>query len=238
MDAPRPLRRGPGRRSPRLLALAALLAAALFAASCQLAALEAQYGVHFVIEGQTWDAASVGAVADALNRLPPHVRSHLGNPRLGQLRFLDNPEGRTSTGWSPYGRAANFYSNYEGLNEVVLAPGQGTFTVLHELGHAYQLRATEPGKNAHVLLEPEMRDFMAATGWRLLSSDAEVLAATEPYEVRLAYEGSQVWDTISRDDPLEDYANSFALFFLDPARLQQLSPARYEWMQQAVAAPH
>lgn len=235
MNAPRLLRRGLGCRTPRMLVLAGLVAAAVLAAGCQLAALEAQYGVHFVIEGQTWDAASVGAVADALNRLPPHIRSQLGNPRLGQLRFLDNPDGRTSSGWSPYGRAANFYSNYEGKNEIVLAPDQGTFTVLHELGHAYQLRATEPGRNAHVLLDPEMRDFMATTGWRLLSSDAEVLAATEPYEVRLAYEGPPVWDSVSRDDPLEDYANSFALFFLDPGRLQQLSPARYQWMLRALA---
>jgi hypothetical protein len=40
---------------------------------------------------------------------------------------------------------------------------------------------------------------------------------------------------MSNPDPLEDYANSFALFFYDPGRLQELSPARYDWMLRNVA---
>jgi hypothetical protein len=40
---------------------------------------------------------------------------------------------------------------------------------------------------------------------------------------------------MSNYDPLEDYANSFALFFYDPQQLQQLSPARYQWMLANVA---
>jgi hypothetical protein len=35
--------------------------------------------------------------------------------------------------------------------------------------------------------------------------------------------------------PLEDYTNSFVLFF-DPERLRQLSPVRYDWMERHVAS--
>jgi hypothetical protein len=35
---------------------------------------------------------------------------------------------------------------------------------------------------------------------------------------------------MSNDDPLEDFANSFAMYFLDPGALQQSSPGRYAWM--------
>lgn len=229
------VRTGMARPAPRILLFLGLLAAGAVAAGCQLTALEAQYGVQFVVQGQTWDDLSVSAVGDALGHLPPDVRARTGNPALGPLRFLDNPDGRTSTGWSPYGRASNFYSNYEGMNEIVLAPDQGAFTVLHELGHAYQLRNTEPGKNARVVLQPEMQDFLAATGWHLLSSEADVLAASEPYQLAFSYDGAHVWDTISRQDPLEDYANSFAMYFLDPVQLQQLSLVRYDWAQRNIA---
>ncbi len=235
MLALHPPRRGLVLPAPPLLALVAAVATGVAVTGCQFARIEAQYGVVFVGQGQTWDDASIGAVDDALGHLPPNVLARVGNPALGPVRFLDNPDGQTSSGWSPYGRAANFYSNYEGKNEVVLAPDQGTFTVLHELGHAYQLRGTEPGRNAHVLLQPEMRDFMAVTGWHVLSTDAQVQADSEPYQVQFAYDGAAVWTTVSRADPLEDYANSFAMYFFDPAQLQQLSPVRYAWVQRVIA---
>ena len=47
--------------------------------------------------------------------------------------------------------------------------------------------------------------------------------------------GPHVWQTLSNPDPTEDYANSFALFYLDPERLRELSPLRYQWMRQHVA---
>ena len=34
---------------------------------------------------------------------------------------------------------------------------------------------------------------------------------------------------MSRNDPLEDFANSFALFFVNPGDLASRSPERYAW---------
>lgn len=226
----------PCRRTPRRVVPASVVAplmlgsAALVMSSCHVAALEARFGVRFVEEGQTWTPGTLAAVAEALELLPPEVRSRLGNPDLGPLLLLSNETGTDVTGWSPYGRPANYYSNHKGYNEVVLYPNQSVFTVLHELGHAYQLRAVPPGRIAWVFLDPEFLDFMASTGWSLESSVEDVRASFEAYQVRVSYRGAPVWEGLSRFDPLEDYANSFAMFFRDPARLRELSPERYEWM--------
>ena len=204
--------------------------AALALTSCSFGALEARLGVRFVQEGQTWTPGTVAAVTLALESLPPEVRARLGNPDLGPLLILSNETGADVTGWSPFGRPANYYSNHKGYNEIVLYPDQSRFTVLHELGHAYQLRSVPPGRIAWVFLDPEFLDFMAATGWRLESSPEEVTASFEAYQVRVSYHGAFVWTGLSSFDPLEDYANSFAMFFSDPARLRELSPERYGWM--------
>lgn len=193
------------------------------------------YGVEIVLEGQTWDPLSLQAVLDSLGRLPPHVVRGLGSSFFGRLYILANREARTISGQTLYSAPANFYSNNEGRNELVLVPGQGTRTILHELGHAYQMRLVPPGRYAWVFFQQEMRDFMRATDWRLLNSDADVAAAHDQTELRFAYDGPQVWSYLSLPDPLEDYANSFALFFHDPAELAQLSPARYDWFLRHVA---
>jgi hypothetical protein len=203
--------------------------------ACQIQEAREAYGVEIVLAGQSWDEASLNAVMEALERLPSHVVRRLGSRFDGRLYILCNAEARTLSGASIFPHGANFYSNNENRNEIVLYPGQGTLTVLHELGHAYQLRLTPGGRYAWVFFQDEMRDFMAATGWTLLSSDAEVAAALDHTQLRYAYSGPTIWPAMSHADPLEDYANSFALFFYDPERLRSLSPVRYDWMQRHVA---
>ena len=217
-----------------LLALLPLLTAAADPV-CQVQQARDGYGVEIVTDGQSWDEASLNAVLDALGRLPAHVVNQLGSRIHGRLYVLSNADSRTLSGSKVYSSGANFYSNNDGRNELVLYPDQGTVTVLHELGHAYQLRLTPPGRYAWVFFQEEMRDFMRATGWRLLSSDAEVAAAVDQTQLNFAYDGPTVWQFMSNKDPLEDYANSFALFFYDPQQLQQLSPVRYQWMLDNVA---
>ena len=202
---------------------------------CQVQQARDNYGVEIVTDGQAWDDMSLNTVVDALGRLPDHVVRQLGSRTYGRLYILSNAESRSMSGEKVYDSGANFYSNNDGRNELVLFPDQGTRTVLHELGHAYQLRMTPPGRYAWVFFQQEMRDFMSATGWRLLSSDADVAAALDQTQLSFAYDGPQVWQSMSNFDPLEDYANSFALFFYNPHQLQQLSPARYQWMLANVA---
>ena len=193
------------------------------------------YGVEIVLDGQAWDALTLQTVMDALALLPPQVISNLGNHGYGPLNILVNRDGRTLSGQSIYPGGANFYSNNDSRNELVLVPDQGIRTVLHELGHAYQMRSTPAGRYAWVVSQQEMRDFMQASGWQLLSTDAEVAAAHDQTELRFAYDGPHVWSYLSHEDPLEDYANSFALFFYDPGELASLSPVRYQWFLNHVA---
>jgi len=188
-------------------------------------------GILFVTEGQAWDAASFAAVDEALSLLPAAVRDRLGNPALGPLRILVNEEGRSLDGDQPYRGAANFFSTGDGLNELVLFPHQRVSTVLHELGHAYNLRGVAAGQYARVLLEAEMQSFMAATGWRVVTP-ASVVAQTQDHaRLDYAYSGSFMWPNRSHFDPLEDFANSFAMYFSDPDGLRAASPERFSWMQ-------
>ncbi len=223
-------------RAVRLATPVVLGATVILSASCQFATLELQYGVDFVEEGQVWDPASLQSVTTALSLLPPEARAQLGNPSLGPLHISSNYTGTSLTGWSPYGRGANYYTNHKGYNEVVLYPAQPVTTVLHEFGHAYQLRGVPPGRIAWVFLDAEFQDFMAATGWQVHSSREEIEAAREAYQVSFSYAGDNVWNNLSAFDPLEDYANSFAMFFADPERLRLLSPVRYDWMATRVGA--
>lgn len=212
-----------------------LLLLAGLAPTCAVQRAHLVYGVEIVEEGQTWDEASLNAVLTALELLPPHVVRSLGNPDYGPLRILANPEAATLSGTRPYASGANFYFNNDGQNQVILMPYQGTLTVLHELGHAYQMRGMPAGRYAWVYLDPEMRDFMAATGWRLLSSEEEIQNSWDGTDLLFRYEGPAVWQFLSRQEPVEDYANSFALFFYDPATLKRVSPDRYEWFLRHVA---
>jgi hypothetical protein len=203
--------------------------------ACEAQKARELYGVEIVLVGQSWDEASLSAVNDALSRLPPHVVSQLGSRFNGRLYILCNTDARSLSGASVYSHGANFYSNNDGRNELVLYPDQSALTVLHELGHAYQLRLTPPGKYAWVFFQDEIRDFMKATGWTLLTPDSGVAAAIDQTQLSFAYDGPPVWQSMSNADPLEDYANSFALFFYDPERLRELSPVRYDWMLRNVA---
>ena len=63
----------------------------------------------------------------------------------------------------------------------MLYPQQSVFTIVHELGHAYNLRHVGAGRYAMVLLDPEMRSFLAATGWQILSSDDEIRSGRGPH---------------------------------------------------------
>lgn len=176
-----------------------------------------------------WDAVSAGNVSQAMALLPPSVQDQLGNPALGPIQILVNFEGRTSSGYQPYGQAANFFSTNEGRNEVVLYPQQSVFTVVHELGHAYNLRNSPPGNYAWVLLEPEMQSFMAVAGWQVLTPADQIARMYDHSQIVFGYQGSFTWPLLSRNDPLEDFANSFAAYFVTPGDLAARSPERYAW---------
>lgn len=190
----------------------------------------ASAGVVLVSERQAWDERSLRNVDAALSMLPPSVLSSLGNPALGSLHILVNTEGRSLNRSQPYGGAANYFSTNDGVNELVLFPGQRVSTVLHELGHAYNLRQTPAGHYAKVLVTPEMESFLAATDWRMLTPRETVAGAVDHTQVRFEYEGSFRWPELSHFDPLEDYANAFAMYFADPDGLRSISPERYGWM--------
>jgi hypothetical protein len=215
-----------------LLALGLLIA---FASSCVLEQIRQDYAVEVVTEGQSWDEQGLASLASALDVLPEHIVDRLGNRHYGRLHVLSNTDGTASDGWQPYGDGANFYSNAGERNELVLLPHQSVRTILHELGHAYQMREVPADRYAWVFFQSELREFMAATGWELLSTDEEVVAARSVSELQFAYSGPDLWDRMSNEDPVEDYANSFALYFDDPEALERLSPERYEFIATHVA---
>lgn len=202
--------------------------------ACQVQQARELYGVEIVLLDQDWDELSLQAVNDALAKLPPHVVNQLGNRFSGRLYVLCNDESRTMSGASIFPSGANFFYNNDGRNEIVLYPQQGTLTVLHEMGHAYQLRMAPAGRYAWLFFEAEIRDFMKVTGWTLDSTDEELAAALDQTQLRFSYSGKEVWMFMSHFDPLEDYANSFAMFFYNPNKLLEISPERYEWMRKNV----
>jgi hypothetical protein len=187
-------------------------------------------GIILVNEGQAWDEISLANVDAALSLLPPGVLSGLGNPELGALHILVNTEGRSLSGSQPYGGAANYFSTNDGINELVLYPAQRVTTVLHELGHAYNLRNTPAGHYAQVLVDSEMESFLAATSWRIVTPRAVVATALDHTQMVFEYKGTFTWPEVSNFDPLEDYANAFAMYYADPEGLQAASPERHGWM--------
>jgi hypothetical protein len=187
-------------------------------------------GIVIVTQGQEWDEQSLANVDAALSALPASVRSQLGNPALGQMHILVNSHGRALSGKQPYGGPANFFATGDGVNELVMFPRQRVSTILHELGHAYNLRRIPAGNYAKVLLDAEMQSFLAATGWEVLTPRDQVAAAVDHMKLSYAYHGSFMWPGLSHNDPLEDFANSFATYFYDPSGLKAQSPERYDWM--------
>lgn len=181
------------------------------------------------VDVEGWDDVSAGNVSRAIALLPASVQTALGNPALGPVRILINVEGRTSSGSQPYGQAANFFSTNEGRNEVVLYPQQSVFTIVHELGHAYNLRNLPAGNYAWVLLQPEMQSFMAVSGWQVLTPPEQIAGLYDHSQVGFSYTGASIWTSLSRNDPLEDFANSFADYFVAPDDLAARSPERFAW---------
>jgi hypothetical protein len=193
----------------------------------------------FLVAPDAWSESSRKAVDEALATLPVRVRSQLGNPALGPTYISVNNEGRGLSGDQPYGGAANYYSTNQRRNEVVLYPQQSLRTTLHELGHAYNLRHVPAGRYAQVFLDPEMKGFLEAAGWRVLTPPDALRDMSDHAAVSVEYHGARVWAAsgLSREDPLEDFANSFALFFAAPQELQRLSLARFDWFAARFAAP-
>lgn len=155
-----------------------------------IADIQARYGVRILVEGQYWGDTAADQLRNqsevnrALESVPPSLLAAVNNNAGGVLTLASNNGGRTEDGWQPYGdRAANFYCNEDrgpngrrAANQIVLQPGSAAQTIAHEIMHAFQLHGQAPGDYVSALLTPEMRSFMAATGWTQLVSDDEVRA--------------------------------------------------------------
>jgi hypothetical protein len=207
-------------------------------ANALVASLDTAYAVQIATAGQDWGAteaaqtANIGAVQQALGVLPAGVLAAVSGEAARPLTFLSNGDGRTLSGWQPYGSGAPPYytsSDQPGdspANEVVLRPGADVTTIVHELLHAYQFRAFAPGDYVTALESPEIRSFMAETGWRQTASDEQVLAAAaEPWatvNAMFAHEGRPLsyidgageTVTLEAGNPLEAYATAGSLYFV------------------------
>lgn len=203
----------------------------------------ADYGVLIVLEGQDWgatpaeQATNVRAVISAIDRLPDTVISAVVAGPGGPLTFVSNDEGRTLDGWQPYGgRPMTYYTNSDqgpagshASNQVVLNVGAGTLSIGHEVLHAYQSRNVGPDQYALALLQPEMRSFMAAVGWRQVGSDEQVRAAVnQPWPVvdaLFAYEGRPLTysngngtsATMTAANPFEAFAIAGSFYYTRPS---------------------
>jgi|GEM_PF-7023349 len=202
------------------------------------------YGVRIVLDGQEWgdnlDArlANIQATTDAVANLPANVREAIGNAHPhGPLYILSNSEGRTLSGWRPYGDfPIGFYTNSDHdpewgtvqvSNQVVLAPGFADIVIVHELLHAYHFRLVPPDHYGLALLGQEMQSFMGASGWKQVASDDAVAEASQPgtawaefnalfqYQGReltyLAVDGNRY--TFRPTNPLEGFAVAGSFFY-------------------------
>lgn len=114
----------------------------------------------------------------------------------------------------PYGRPGNFY--WAPLRQVVVMPGQGERTVMHELCHAHQHQ---------VILEELGREPALDLREWYGTSEGQSFSA-------LAAEHPPPWAWLSALTPLEDFANTCALWNVDPDELRKRDPARWEWMKE------
>lgn len=201
------------------------------------------YGVRIILEGQDWgpdeasQAANVQAVISAVARLPDTVISAVVSHAHGPLTFVSNDQGRTLDGWQPYGgHPMTYYTNsdqgpggYHASNQVVASVGATGMSIGHETLHAYQFRNVGPDEYALALLQPEMRSFMEATGWRQSGSDEQVRQATDQpwsaldslyvYEGRaLTYStGSGATSTLAPANPIEAFAVTGSIYYTRPS---------------------
>jgi hypothetical protein len=201
------------------------------------------YGVRISVEGQDWgpdeasQVANVQAVTSAIDRLPDTVISAVVAHDHGPLTFVSNDEGRTLDGWQPYGgHPMTYYTNsdqgpggYHASNQAVIRVGATSISVGHEILHAYQFRTVSPDEYALALLQPEMRSFMEATGWRQSGSDEQVRQTiNQPWSALdslYVYEGrtliysaaSGATSTIAPSNPIEAFATTGSVYYTRPS---------------------
>lgn len=205
--------------------------------------IETEYSVRVVADGQDWGSdeqrqlRNLGALKAALDSMPSGVMTEIVAGPGGALTFLSNNHGRTEDGWQPYGdRAANFYSNEDRgttgshrAHQIVLQTGSTAQTIAHEMTHAYQMRGVDIGEYVEALLTPEMKSFMAATGWTQLVSDGELRANADQSWATI----NELFEYTGRDltyvnefgtsvslygpNPLEGYAEAAGLYFAHSA---------------------
>ena len=221
------------------------------------------YGVRIVLDGQDWglteeaQADNIRAVISAIDRLPDTVISAVVSHPHGPLTVVSNNDGRTLDGWQPYGaHPMTYYTNsdqgpggYHAANEVVLSVGATSSSIGHEIMHAYQARGVGPDEYALSLLQPEMRSFMAATGWRQVGTDEEVRAAKDqPWSVLndlYVYEGLPLTysagsgggsSTLVAANPFEAFAITGSMYYTRPAWMPDPEwPAYWAWFQSHLA---
>jgi hypothetical protein len=200
------------------------------------------YGVRIVLDGQDWgaDEASqvthVQAVISAIHRLPDTIISAVVVHDHGPLTFVSNNEGRTLDGWQPYGgHPITYYTNsdqgpggYQASNQVVVSVGAASISIGHEILHAYQFRNVSADEYAMALLQPEMRSFMEATGWRQSGSDEQVRRTiNQPWSALdslYVYEGRPLTygtadgaaNTIAPSNPIEAFAATGSIYYTRP----------------------
>ena len=220
------------------------------------------YGVRIVVDGQDWGAddaaqtANVQAVISAIDRLPATVISAVVAHVNGPLTFVSNDQGSTLDGWQPYGgQPMTYYTNsdqsiagYQASNQVVLSVGATSMSIGHEIFHAYQFRSVGPDQYALALLQPEVRSFMEAVGWRQTGSDEEVrqtvnqpwseLDSLYVYEGRaLTYSSTNgATSTISAANPAEAFAIAGSFYYTRPSWMPLPDwPEYWSWFQANVA---
>ena len=201
------------------------------------------YGVRIVLDGQDWgpneaaQVTNVQAVISAIDRLPDTVISAVVAHVQGPVTFVSNNEGRTLDGWQPYGgRPMTYYTNSDqgpggshASNQAVISVGATSTSAGHEILHSYQFRNVSVDEYALALLQPEMRSFMEATGWRQSGSDEQVrqtinqpwsaLDSLYVYEGRpLTYSTSSgVTSTIAPSNPIEAFAATGSIYYTRPS---------------------
>ncbi len=221
-----------------------------------VAQIQNDFGVRVLTDGQDWGTdeqrqlRNLGAVRTALTSMPNNVIAAIVAGDGGALTFLSNNAGRTEAGWQPYGdRAANYYSNEDrgqggtfAANQIVLQTGSTAQTIAHEMSHAYQMRDMGPGQYVEALLTPEMKSFMAATGWTQLISDEELRAnanqSWSQINAFFEYDGRDLsyinefgtGVTLYAPNPIEGYAEAAGLYYAhsDGTTLPQW-PEYWDW---------
>ena len=224
--------------------------------------IQTAYGVRVLNAGQDWGAdeptqvRNLTSLQSALAGIPARVRSRIN--QNGSLTFLSNHTGQTEGGWSPYGkREANYYTNedqspdgYVQVNEIILQPGSTSQTIAHEIMHAYQMRDIAPGQYALALLTPEMKSFMAATGWTQTGTDEQVRQAAESgwdavnalftYHGRILAYNNQFGDGVGlyTPNPLEAYAEAGGLYYGHAEHLTLPDwPEYWNWLATNIGQP-